>query len=124
MQQAVRVRPELSEAQSLLGATLLQSDNDRGFLTWHAALPEVVLEHPGVWTARGHWAYRQGQLPVAARCFWEAVRRNPNHQQANYQLGQVLPAWTATRTLPPSWNARTPSTVIRRGSPRRGSPSS
>ena len=90
LQEAVSVRPELSEAQSLLAETLLQSEHGSGFLTWHAALPKSTLTHPGIWTARGRWARRQGQLQIAARCFWEAVRRNPNHQQANYQLGQVL----------------------------------
>ncbi|HEX6987147.1 MAG TPA: VCBS repeat-containing protein, partial [Planctomycetaceae bacterium] len=33
---------------------------------------------------------RQGDLRVAARCFWESVRRVPAQRRGNYQLGQVL----------------------------------
>jgi hypothetical protein len=29
-------------------------------------------------------------LPTAARCFWEAVRRDPDHRQGNYRLGTTL----------------------------------
>ncbi len=59
-------------------------------MAWHAALRPEVEEHPELWTVRGHWAKSQGELAVAARCFWEALRREPQHLGATYQLSQVL----------------------------------
>ena len=86
----VALRPDLSEAQSMLASVLLQAGDDRGFLAWFGELPGSARNHPGVWSALGRFAASVDQPEVAARCFWEAVGRNPNHHQANYQLGQVL----------------------------------
>ncbi|HAB11860.1 MAG TPA: hypothetical protein DCE47_09235 [Planctomycetaceae bacterium] len=90
LQDAVALRPGLAEAQSMLASVLLQAGDDGGFLAWFGELPESAHNHPGVWSALGRFAASVDQPEVAARCFWEAVRRNPNHHQANYQLGQVL----------------------------------
>jgi len=87
---AVALNPDLSEAQSMLGNVLLQAGDDAGFLNWFAQLPESSRSHPGVWAALGRFAASRDQPRVAARCFWEAVSRDPNHHQANYQLGLVL----------------------------------
>jgi hypothetical protein len=38
------------------------------------------------------WAREVGQNRAAVRCFLEAVRRNPNHLQSNYQLSQLFVA--------------------------------
>ncbi|MBO53054.1 MAG: hypothetical protein CMJ69_20010 [Planctomycetaceae bacterium] len=90
LQEAVALRPDLAEAQSMLASVLLQAGDDTGFLSWFGDLPDSARDHPGVWSALGRFAASVDQPEVAARCFWEAVGRNPNHHQANYQLGQVL----------------------------------
>ena len=87
--QAVRLGPELSEAWAILARVLLDRGSDE-FVSWHAQLPRSAEVHPEVWIARGAWARRRHELRVAARCFWEAVRRHPDSRKANYQLGQVL----------------------------------
>ncbi|MBQ16816.1 MAG: hypothetical protein CMJ65_06785 [Planctomycetaceae bacterium] len=87
---AIKTNPDLLEARVLLGSTLLQAGDDGGFLAWHADLPDTARRHPGIWNNWGRFAAEHAQPEVAARCFWEAVRRDPNHHQANYQLGQVL----------------------------------
>jgi tetratricopeptide (TPR) repeat protein len=81
--------PEIREAQAQFGRLLLLQRSEREFVAWHAALPPR-LPHPEIWSIRGEWARSQREPRVAARCFWEALRLDPNHRVANYQLGQVL----------------------------------
>ncbi len=42
------------------------------------------------WMLLGRRAQGTGETQVAARCYWEAVKRDPNLLEANYQLGQIL----------------------------------
>lgn len=57
---------------------------------WHAALPVGVDTHPETWLARGQFAQRSRADAVAARCFWETLRLNPNYRLALFQLAQWL----------------------------------
>jgi tetratricopeptide (TPR) repeat protein len=79
------------EAWSLLGSALVHGPAD-AFLEWHHALPPEARQHPDIWFAQGVWARNHDQDDVAVRCFWEAVRQDPHHRAANYQLGQALTA--------------------------------
>jgi tetratricopeptide (TPR) repeat protein len=98
-------RPDLVEARVLEGYLLL----DRGNLAaaeiqaWNGRLPPGADEHPDIWVIRGLWTARAAPMAerrgsddgvaagsAAGRCFWEAVRRSPNHQTASYQLALVL----------------------------------
>lgn len=81
--------PELIAGQALLGELLVDRD-DAEFLRWHQVLPDDAERHPDIWYVRGLWARRHDRLPVAARCFWEAIRRAPAHRRAMYQLGLLL----------------------------------
>lgn len=81
--------PGSQEAQARWGSFLQQRDDRNAFLEWHAKLPNNVW-HPEIWAVRGHWARAHSQPQVAARCFWEALSRDPNHRIACYQLGQLL----------------------------------
>lgn len=87
----VRRRPDLLAAQALLGELLVDSDVS-AFIAWHRQLPDSASDHPETWFVHGLWARHRGEMPVAARCFWETVQRDPTHRRANYQLGQVLAA--------------------------------
>lgn len=84
--------PEQIEVQAQYGLFLLESASDSALADWHRRLPPSAVEHPEIWFVRGSWAKRTGQAKAAARCFWEAVRRQPNHLGANYQLSQLLGA--------------------------------
>lgn len=86
-----REDPADSEAQSRLGRRLAESGSPE-FLRWHSQLPEEAENHPEVWSARGTWAWNHQEPHVAIRCFWETLLRDPNHERANYQLGQLLQA--------------------------------
>ncbi len=84
--------PQLTEAQAWLGQALAALGDADAFMDWHASLPAGAEEHPDIWLVRGEWAERQQNPQGAARCYWEAVRRDPNHRQANHRLGQTLTA--------------------------------
>lgn len=89
LQRAVAVEPELLTAQGWLGRTLLEKP-DAEFLAWQERLPPAADQHPEIWYTRGRWAQAHAQLEVAARCFWEAVRTDPEHTSANFHLSVVL----------------------------------
>ena len=90
LQTAVGLDPGLVEAWVRLGRLLADSPAEDDFLDWHGRLPPGADRHPGTWVVRGSWAAGQESHQVAARCYWEALRRDPNHQAANYQLGRML----------------------------------
>ena len=81
--------PNQIEAQAELGKLLL-SESDPELGQWLLEAAPAAEEHPDVWMTRGLWAKQRGDTPGAARCFWEAIRRDPSHQAATYQLAQAL----------------------------------
>jgi tetratricopeptide (TPR) repeat protein len=89
LQQIVAVDSDSQEAQARWGSLLQQLGVAPSFLEWHAKLPQEIW-HPEIWVVRGHWARTHAEPRVAARCFWEALRLDPNHRIACYQLGQLL----------------------------------
>lgn len=82
--------PEENEAQARLGNVLLDLGQDEEFSSWLARLRPAADEHPEIWVVRGLWFLKQQDPRKAARCLWEAVRRDPDHRQANYRLGTTL----------------------------------
>jgi tetratricopeptide (TPR) repeat protein len=91
LEAVLRESPQVLAAQAMLGELLVDADDD-SFYRWHERLPSDADEHPDIWFARGLWARSRSALPVAARCFWETVRRAPSHRRGGYHLGQVLAA--------------------------------
>ena len=90
LRRVIAAAPELIEAQPLLGQVLIDSPSDEELAAWAKALPAGADEHPDVWFVRGQWAARRGERESAARCFWEALRRDSNHQMATLELSQLL----------------------------------
>lgn len=89
LRQIVSEDPKQIAAQAMLGEALVDSDQAT-FDAWEAALPKEADESVEIWFVRGLRARHEGDPQVAARNFWEAVRREPTHRRSNYQLGQVL----------------------------------
>lgn len=87
LKRVVAARPDLSGAQALLGELLVVDGQEQDFLRWHASLPEAAEAHPEIWYVRGLWARRHADRRAAVRCFWETLRRAPEHRRATYQLG-------------------------------------
>ena len=92
LREALRGTPRLIEAQLKLGRVLLSTGRKQAFLHWHATLPERAEDYADVWVLRGRFAADNGEDGVAARCYGEAVRRDPCRQQAVYGFGQALAA--------------------------------
>jgi tetratricopeptide (TPR) repeat protein len=90
VRKAVKAAPEMDEPQVRLGQILLDRDEDAEFVRWQGQVQDSVKEQPMYWTLLARRAQNVGENQVAARCYWEAVKRDPNLQEANYQLGQVL----------------------------------
>jgi tetratricopeptide (TPR) repeat protein len=79
------------EAHALLGLVLADAEKaDKAITEWHRQLPTTAEDHPDIWTARGAWALRRDEPKMAARCFLEAARRDPDQRVALLELAQIL----------------------------------
>lgn len=87
---AIQRAPTLGEAHAKLGRVLLDAGEPDEFAAWHRGLPDEALRHPAIWAILGEWAQNHGASQVTIRCYWEALKLDANHQQANYQLGRAL----------------------------------
>lgn len=83
---------KIVEAHAWLGWVLAQNGSHVEFSQWASHLPVEADEHPQIWYVRGLYAQNAHQPQAAVRYFWEATRRDPNHDQAHYQLGVLLAA--------------------------------
>ncbi len=92
LEEAVRIAPGLLDAQARLGTILLEEGDAAEFHRWHGSLPGTADEHPEIWAVRGAWAQKRDEPRVAIRCYWETLRRDPDHRAALYQLGRLLTA--------------------------------
>jgi tetratricopeptide (TPR) repeat protein len=90
LRQVLAREPQLMQARAWMGSLLAASGSEGDFFVWQSELPAWADEHPEIWFVRGNFARRQGRPAEAVRCLWEAVRIDPNHQTANYQLAQAL----------------------------------
>ncbi|MBI1347991.1 hypothetical protein GC163_17085 [bacterium] len=90
LRKALDDRPNDTSTQVDLGQLLVK--DPRKLAHWYRALPKSVQASAGVWSLLGIWAADQSQTEVAARCFWDELRLDPNDARANYQLGRLLVA--------------------------------
>ena len=90
LRKVIELAPQIDEAQVRLGWVLFEAGNDAKFLQWQTNVKPSILEHPLYWTVCGARAERAHEPEVAARCYWEALKRDPNLSDANYQLGLLL----------------------------------
>lgn len=82
--------PHEIEASVRWGQLLLDDPDSNQFVAWATNLSPDVERHPDAWFLRGQFAHRRGECDAAARCFWEALRRHPEHRGACHQLGRTL----------------------------------
>ncbi|HEX7449884.1 MAG TPA: FG-GAP-like repeat-containing protein [Pirellulales bacterium] len=83
--------PQCPEALALQGRLLLALSPDR-FARWCSQSPTTLRELPEFWHIGGRWLQSRQQFAAAARAFWEAVRRQPEHRGAHDGLAQTLTA--------------------------------
>ncbi len=90
LRQAVAAHPESLPCQTLLGELLLDTADNQAVLGWMQQVPASLQETAGLWYLRGLLARRSGRTEAATRAMWEAVRQEPLHRRAMFQLGQLL----------------------------------
>ncbi|MFO1020687.1 MAG: FG-GAP-like repeat-containing protein [Planctomycetales bacterium] len=90
LREAVKLNPELMDAQANLGQALMFKRDDVAFVEWNRLLPASANQHPKVWTVRGDWALAHGQTEAAARCYWESLKLEGAQIKPAYLLGNIL----------------------------------
>ena len=101
LEKILRKYPKSIEAHSLLFEILVETGTAEAVEQAVGRLPEAADHRSDIWLSRGIWAEKQGQLKSAARCYWEALRRDPNTPRANYHLSQALAILEMTEQAPP-----------------------
>lgn len=82
--------PNTISAHVLLGQTLLAAGREAEFRAWYHQLSETVRDSADYWLTLGDWSRNQNQQREAARCYWEALQRDPTLERALYQLSRLL----------------------------------
>jgi tetratricopeptide (TPR) repeat protein len=91
LQKAMAAQPDYVEAHVDWGLLLLEQNlTEQALAEWHRGLPSLAESHPDVWFVRGFWAKMRSDPKAVARCFAEAVLRDPNHRPATHQLSLAL----------------------------------
>ena len=87
--QSRRMMPSLVETSVQIADRLLETGKLDILAAWQSNMPEGGEAHPLLWAVRGKFAQENGQPEAALRCYHEALRLDPNHEQACYQIGQL-----------------------------------
>lgn len=82
--------PSNAEAMIWMGRGYAAVGDQKKFQVWHAELSDEAKRHPDYFLTLGLWASDQDQVDSAKRCFWEAIKVDPNSMLANYRLGILL----------------------------------
>lgn len=90
LQGIVDEAPDQLQAQARLGLVLMTTNRRAEFQRWRRRLPVDAFTHPEIWMVRGSEAENQGDKQAAAFCYWEVLKRHPDHPSATYRLSQQL----------------------------------
>jgi tetratricopeptide (TPR) repeat protein len=82
--------PDLLIGKLLRGQLLIATDRYNEIENWNSQLSNLADEHPQTWKIRGQFFRESSDVDAATRCYWEAVRLDPNDQDATYALSQLL----------------------------------
>lgn len=80
----------LAEAQALLGEFKRDAGDREGALSYFTLASETDRESPLPWEALGDLAREEGRPKDAARCYQEALARDPSAADIQVQLGYAL----------------------------------
>ena len=90
LRHVVEDAPQYLEAHAWLGQCLYERGDWARLAEWEANLPQDAVNHPHVWVVRGLAAEAAHDSQGALRCYWEALRLNPDERTANRQTGLIL----------------------------------
>ncbi|MFK7817123.1 MAG: FG-GAP-like repeat-containing protein [Planctomycetaceae bacterium] len=97
----IAAHPTMLQAHAWLGRVFVDSGKLAEMPGWAEQLPEGSDRFAPTWHSKGLWASKVGQQRAAARCFWEAVRLEPNFSASVYQLGLSLVALNEKKKAQP-----------------------
>lgn len=92
LRQVLAADPRQPDAQAWLGWLLWHRADREGLDAWLANLTSEADRHPMTWVVRGHACNDHRQPREAIRCFWEALRLDPDQLAASSQLVALLEA--------------------------------
>ena len=78
----VERHPDFAPAQALYGRALLELQNDSRLSQWYRSLPSGIEGQPQYWLTMGGIAEQSGDIPMAARAYWNAVSLDENSGEA------------------------------------------
>ncbi len=90
LEQACRDLPNATEPWVWLGHVLVETENFEELASWSNHLPSNCETHPQFWMVRGRWSEHLDDLQSAARCYVEALKRDPLHLAATQRLSSSL----------------------------------
>lgn len=90
LRRIIKSHPEMAEAHAKLGLALLSDGRRDDLADWARQLPSNAKKHPDAWIVRGEFSELLSRKPAAIRCYWEAVRRDPNNQKSCLSLARLL----------------------------------
>jgi tetratricopeptide (TPR) repeat protein len=90
LRRIIETHPELAEAHAKLGLALMADGRHKEVPAWDRQLSKSAEDHADVWVVRGNYAQSLDQPRVALRCYWEAVRRDPNNIKSCLPLARLL----------------------------------
>ncbi|MEM0925438.1 MAG: FG-GAP-like repeat-containing protein, partial [Planctomycetota bacterium] len=90
LQEIILASPEFLPAQLLLGRLLVDRGSFQDLAEWSRSLPPDHQKSWTYWMVLGDWARNAGDVPGAARAYWESTRRNPDVVQVWAKLASVL----------------------------------
>lgn len=88
--ECLQQRADLLDAHILRASLLMDQGEIAAVRQLLAQLPASADRHPGIWFLRGRFLQDTGEDRTAIRCYWEVLKRQPNHDRATYQIGQLL----------------------------------
>ncbi|HUG69752.1 MAG TPA: FG-GAP-like repeat-containing protein [Pirellulaceae bacterium] len=87
---ALEVDAELKDTHLRWGELLYEAGRAEEFSAWVVSIQSAPDDGTGWWVLRGHYCRERDELAGAARCYWEAFKRDPNHYVATDLLGRML----------------------------------
>ncbi len=82
--------PRFAPAHALLGQILVAQAKVDEIPDWYELAPPDSDQQVDYWLTMGDWAASHNQHAWAARGYWEATRRDPNHSTAWWRLALAI----------------------------------
>ena len=90
LEPVIQRHPDFVPAQAWYGRALSELNRTDAIKAWSRDLPKGIDEEPQYWLALGGLAEQRGELPKAARAYWNAAILDENNGEALLKLSVSL----------------------------------